>query len=206
MNKFVFYLILPLTFSILACNKTKLSNSEAKNLIEKSLNLPQKFCIQLDYLSHAKQNEVSYITTLSEMGYLNYEFNTIYNRISLGSNPQLGNQANQYVLERKNIGTDNWQIVFKTFEVVLGEIDGIAINKESKTASIRFSLKIVNAAPYVQKAEDNININNPIRCELLFKKFDTGWKIEKSSEEPIKILRSLLNDNKYISGTSGWYN
>jgi hypothetical protein len=85
---------------------------------------------------------------------------------------------------------------FKTNDIDFDQITGISIDKETQTATVRFTLKSTNVTPVALslKSEGYIkySLDNSIPGELIYKKFDNGWQLEsnqnKSSNEMVNEI------------------
>jgi len=172
-----------LTISLLqSCNQITLDKQEAQTLIVKTLNLPQKFHEEANANSNDPWGAGGRFYTLEKAGFVAKNGNWIY-----GYKIYATEKGKPYVIGEGKDNTGNKTLKFKGFDIVFNEINGIAINKEQHTATIRFSLKADNISPIMRVLEKDID---GIKMgELVFRKFDTGWQLEsnlnKSSVEMV---------------------
>jgi len=140
-------------------------------LIVKTLKLPQEFKREINaanYDSYGKQHPCyklqreGYITMSRHGAWLDYDLSVT-------------EKGSRYYLGEGKYRNGSNTLLFKTFDIDFNEIIGIAFNQEQRTATIRFSLKAINITPIGRILENNID--NHQNGELVFKKFDTGWRL-----------------------------
>ena len=192
-----FKLIVILLFSVVFtnCDQVKLSENDAKNLVEQSLNIPKEFSVSIS------SSDASTLQVLLNDGV-----------ITDGKVDHSDNRKNYIVIseacKQYNLGqTQNMghsEYLFKTYDIELEKINGISINKENQTAIVRFSLKITNITPFARsivKANNWYvpiykNLDDTINGELSFRKFDNGWQIETSHEGYDSLLKKVMEEHR----------
>lgn len=181
--------LLLIVFSLLfaSCGeKIDLPNQEAQALVEKTLNLPQKFRSEINGTNYSRNATNHPCTKLEKAGYIlvhtswGYPYHTI----------SATEKGNQYYLGEGESSNGNNTLLFKTIDVGFGEITGIAIDEEQKTATVRFTLKAINITPIGRILENNID--NPRNSELVFKKFDNGWQLADQNISGTEFVRSVF--------------
>ena len=190
-KKNYYSVLLILVFSLLfaACGeKIDLPNQEAQSLVEKALNLPQKFRSEVNGANYDWYGANHPAYKLEQEGYIIVNLDRFMGAV-LGCRLIVTEKGNQYYLGegRKRDGSNT--LLFKTIDVGFGDITGIAINKEEKTATVRFTLKAINITPIGRILENNID--NPKNAELVFKKFDNGWQLADQNISGTEFVRSI---------------
>lgn len=187
--------ILLLSVAFTNCDQVKLADREAQNLIEQSLNLPKKFSTAV-YSADATSLDLLLADGVITGGRVNNN-NNRENYI------EISDACKQYNLgETTNMGNKDY--VFKTYDIEFANIDGISINKENKTALVRFTIKFTNITPFarslVKSRSWNLKIyrdlDNPIRGELNFRKFDSGWQIDTNLQGYDTLLEKIMEEHR----------
>lgn len=169
------------------CSSVNLNDQEAQDLIVKTLNLPQKFRQDVSGNGIDFLGEGRYYPILERAGYLTSKGNWLY-----GYELHVTNKGRPYYMGEGERDTQGHRkLMFKTFDIDFDKITGIAINKEQKTATIRFTLKAINITPIGRLLEKNID--NPRPGELVFKKFDNGWQLEfEQNKSAVKLVQEIF--------------
>ena len=184
--------LLLIVFSLLfaSCGeKIDLPNQEAQALVEKTLNLPQIFrsAVNADNYDWNGANHPCY--KLEQEGFISVYIERFMG-CQQGSKITVTDNGNPYFLgEGKRKGFNN-TLLFKTMDVGFGDITGIAIDAEQKTATVRFTLKAINITPIGRILENNIDA--PRNSELVFKKFDNGWQLADQNISGTEFVRSVF--------------
>ena len=169
-------------FFLESCKRLTLNNDEAKQLVTKTLGLPQKYVQTVN----ANDNLNNASDLLEQEGYVTKSGSWIYG-YTLNST-DLGSEYIDNVGKEPMYGKNT--ITFKTLEIDFGEITGVSLNEDNQTATVRFSLKAINITP-VGKILCSKIIDNSKNGELIFKKFESEWQLEnltKSSQELVKNI------------------
>lgn len=190
-----------------SCNQTKLSDEDAIKLVKMHLHLPAEFQHNVNrrptMVSGFELDGLRDAGLITGAEYLDSRTPIQIEITEKGKSSYIG-------LGEVNMNTDNRFVAyqFKTHDIDLGGITGIAINKEDQTAIIRFTLKAKNVTPagivfsktkagFSGRYFINYSLDNYIDGELTFKKFDKGWQLQtdqnKSAEE---LLDQILNGKK----------
>lgn len=163
------------------CDQMNLSNQEGQALIIKALSLPSKFSESVVGSNYRIWNK------MKEEGYIYDPDNC-----SWGCNLRVTEKGKKYLLgESKSNDMFNYNVLqFEGFTIDFNQIEGISINKDQQTATIRFTLKSTNISPISRILEDKID--NPRAGELVFKKFNNGWQLESAQNQPgVDIIREI---------------
>jgi hypothetical protein len=191
------YLIFVLAL-LSSCESTKLSNEEAKEIIVKALDLPARF-----------RHDVNKKPTMGS----GFELDGLRNAGLIIGSDYLDSNTPIYIEITENgkssfIGENESAYMFKTNDVDFDQISGISINKEEKTALVRFTLKATNVTPAGRALSQtsagfsgskyiNYSLDTPINGEITLKLFDNGWQLQtdqnKSSGE---LLNQILNGGR----------
>lgn len=184
-------------FFISSCKETKLSNEEAKALIIKTLNLPQRF--RYDVNKRPSMGSGFELDGLKDAGLitgyrLDASYPVSFELTDIGKSCYLGEDSNGFK--------------FKTNDVDFDQIIGVSVNQTDQTAIVRFTVKATNVtlagrafaqtnAGFSGRKYINYSLDNPIQGEFVFKKFDNGWQLQtnqnKSSDE---LLNLILNGER----------
>jgi len=188
-TKLLFMLLISISIVFSSCNRVKLDNNEAEGLIKKTLQLPIAYREDIGLGFGA----TSWLDALQNDGLITYNIKysgpihtyLYLNPTNLGKPFYLGQDP-----------TNSNIYIFKTNDIDFDQITGIAINKESQTATVRFTLKAINVTPIARTLSSigyiKYSLDNPISGELIFKKFDNGWQLQsdqnKSSNEIVNEI------------------
>ena len=138
-NKLIFILLVFIAFS--NCTQLKLENNEAEVLIKKTLELPKQYRedIGLGY------GASTWLDALQTDGFIIYtiDYHGAFTDPSLTLFPTDAGRP-YYLGQDPN---DSNKHRFKTNDIDFYQIVGISVQKESKTATIRYSLKASNITP-----------------------------------------------------------
>jgi len=169
-----------------SCNKFKLEDQEAKNLVISTLNLPQKFTEEVNANTMEPLGSGRKCQILEDAGFIYKEGNWIY-----GYNLYCTDKGKPYLIgEGKEHMQGKNTLKFQAFDIDFDQITGIAINKEQQTAIVRFTLKATNVSPISRAVEKNID--NPRSSELVYKKFDKGWQLASDQNKSgIDLVREI---------------
>lgn len=174
-------LILTVVFST-SCNNLNLTNEEAKVLITQKLGLPKKVT------DNVSGSDIFKWPKLMEAGLIYDPGNCSY-----GCDLKATEEGAKYLIKDEGEGGYPMEyntLTFQCYFIDLGDITGIALDKEQQTAVIRFVLKAIDITPAGQAMDDNVN--NARNSELIFKKFDNGWQLaselNKSENDLIREL------------------
>lgn len=196
MKNIVLYLALLISIAFTGCNQIKLENNEAEGLIKKTLELPKTYRYDVGWGEGVSMFGASGpLDALQSEGLITYniEYHGAFSDPSLYLSPT--DKGNPYFL-----GQNSNVYKFKTNDIDFDQITGISIDKETQTATVRFTLKATNVTPVARalKREGYIkySLDNSLPGELIYKKFDNGWQLEsnqnKSSNE---IVNEILKGN-----------
>jgi len=186
-----------MSIALTSCNQVKLDNIEAEGLIKKTLELPKTYRDDCGWSSDISMfGAAGKLDVLQADGliYYNIEYHGAFTDPSLYVTPT--DKGKPYFLGQKsNI------YMFKTNDIDFNQINGISIDKETQTATVRFTLKATNVSPIAHSLSKggyiNYSLDDPINGELIFKKFDNGWQLQsdqnKSSSE---IVNQFLKERK----------
>jgi len=154
-----------------------MTDEEAEILIKKELNLPKKFNEEINANSNDPLGEGAKCYSLEKAGYVYTTGNWIY-----GYNLYTTAKGKPYLIGE---GKDSWSgkntLKFKAFDIDFDKVTGIALNKETQIATVRFTLKAINISPIslaIDKDFDSIK-----NGELEFKKFDKSWQLSNNSSK-----------------------
>jgi len=165
------------------CNGLKLDRQEAKELIIKTMNLPQNHTstvgMDMNLNGLRALQEASLITYTDEQ---KFDMSTYQHYDVLNIIPTA-------VIKPYYLGKNANSFIFKTYDTDFDQITGIAINKEQQTATVRFTTKAINVnlvatvlsrTPYAFSGKNYITeiLDRPVSHELTFKKFDSGWQLQ----------------------------
>lgn len=177
-----------------SCNQVKLENSEAEGLIKKTLELPKTYRRDVGWGSGVSMFGASGpLDALQSAGLIKYniEYHGAFTDPSLYLKPT--EQGKPYFL-----GQNANVFMFKIHDIDFDQITGISVDKETKTATVRYTLKATNVTPVARALSGQgyikYSLDNPLNGELIFKKFDNGWQLQsdqnKSSND---IVNHMLN-------------
>lgn len=187
---FTIYLIFTSTLFI-SCKNLKLSNEEAKDIILKSLNLPQRYFEEINANIMDPLGAGSKCDKLEREGFVYKTGNWIY-----GYTLNVTDKGKPYVIgQGQDAMYSQSTLKFQAFDLDFDQITGIAINNEQATATVRFTLKATNISP-ISRALDS-KIDNPKNGQLVFKKFDSGWQLEANQGRTgIELLNIILHGER----------
>ena len=177
--------IIGVSVLFLSCGqKTNLSNAEAEALIKKELNLPHDYDIKI--LSHTEKED--YFNRLQQNGLISWKYKWDDNAShSFECEIEVLDKGKPYFVDKSSKNNpypnmDLYYFTFKGYTTELNSIDGISMNNEDKTATVRYTLKVINISPFAEALENTEfvqhSLKSPIKGEMVFKKFDTGWQIK----------------------------
>jgi hypothetical protein len=170
------------------CNRVNLDNIEATELIKKTLQLPKQYREDIGLGWGAS----SWLDALQADGFIVYtiEYHGAFSDPSLYLFPT--DKGHPYYLGKD---PNSNKYMFKTNDIDFDQITGVAIQKSSQTATIRFNIKATNITPIALSLRKinyiKYSLDNPISGELIFKKFDNGWQLQSGSN---KSSNDLLSD------------
>lgn len=196
MKNNLLFIALSIAIAFTSCNQVKLDTNEAEGLIKKTLELPKSYRYDVGWGQgvsmwgaggklDALQND-GLITWHDEPN--GWEANILYVNVTEKGKPYfMGKNGNVYS--------------FKIHDIDFNQITGVSIEKETKTATVRFTLKATNITPIAlalnKERYINYSLDNPLNGELVFKLFDNGWQLlsneNKSSGE---MVNQILNSDK----------
>lgn len=180
-----------IAIALTSCNQVKLENNEAEGLLKRTLELPKTYRRDVGWGSGVSMFGASGpLDALQSDGIITYniEYNGAFTDPSLyltvtdkGKPYFLGQNSNVYM--------------FKIHDIDFDQITGISVDKETKTATVRFTLKATNVTPVARALSSEYikySLDNPISGELIFKKFDNGWQLQsdqnKSSNDRVNQM------------------
>ena len=185
-----------------------LENKEAEALITKALNLPTHHVVSLE-------NSTNYSTAfdiLQQNDILTWKWKWEGSGYweegshSFDFDVTLTEKGKPFLIEKtqKKYSLATYDVYkFKAYDIDFGNIEGISINQENKTATVRFTTYATNITPIAeslsksgQKKYITDHINGQTIFEIVFKKFDTGWQqgnegVKKIGENNVKIIGKL---------------
>lgn len=194
MKNTVLIIALLMSIAFTGCNQVKLENNETEGLIKKTLELPKTYRDDCGWDSGVSMFGASgKLDALQADGLITYniEYHGAFNDPSLNLSPT--DKGKPYFL-----GQNSNIYKFKTNDIDFDQITGISIDKETKIATVRFTLKATNVTPVARslsrKGYIKYSLDNPLNGEIIFKKFDNGWQLEsdqnKSSND---MVNQILN-------------
>ncbi|MBA4409714.1 MAG: hypothetical protein C0397_09875 [Odoribacter sp.] len=194
MKKIVSILTIYLIFAsalFTSCQNTKLSNEEAKDIVIKTLSLPQRYFEEINANSMDPLGAGSKCQKLEREGFVYKTGNWIY-----GYTLNVTDKGKPYVIgQGKDAMYGKSTLKFQAFDLAFDQITGIAINNEQETATVRFTLKAINISP-ISRALDS-NIDNPKNGQFVFKKFNNGWQLEANQgQTSIELLNIILHGER----------
>ena len=189
-------------------DQLKLENQQAQDLIVKSLGLPKSHTISLENSSDytaafdlLQQNDLlNWKWKWEGSGYWeqgNHSFDFDVNLTEKGKPFLLGKTQKKYSLMTYDV------YEFKAYDIDFANIEGISINQEQKTATVRFTTYATNISPIAESlAKGGLkkyipdHIDGQTIFEVVFKKFDTGWQqtsdgIKKIGENDTKVIGKM---------------
>lgn len=189
-------LIIALLITITSCNQVKLENNEAEGLIKKTLELPKTYRRDVGWGSGVSMFGASGpLDALKSNGLITYniEYHGAFSDPSLyltttekGKPYYLGQNSNVYM--------------FKIHDIDFDQITGISVDKETKTANVRYTIKATNVTPVARALSSNgyieYSLDNPLNGELIFKKFDNGWQLQSDQNKSSSELLNQILDGK----------
>jgi hypothetical protein len=201
-----FAFVFTILFFIGCEEKLKLENKEAEDLITKVLDLPKKRSVSLENSA----NYTEAFDLLQQNGLLTWKWKwegTGYweaGSHSLDFDVNLTDSGKSFFLEKtqKAYSLMTYDVYkFKAYDIEIDDIEGISIDQKEKTATVRFATYATNITPVAEaltkggsKKYIKEHINGQTIQEIVFKKFDTGWK---QTSEGVKIIGE--NEIKTIS-------
>ena len=159
---------------LFACNKQTLDKETAENLIKAEYKLPEV----VDYT--ISTGDPSVAKELLDLGLENDDLVKITRNQTLGQmgTPwiQFTEKGKAYFLPTQNedikYNQQNVKIAIKEF----GEVTGILMGKDNKTAIVKFSVVFKNPTPFSKLLGGDLS--KPKILEAFFIKYDTGWTID----------------------------
>lgn len=161
--------------TIISCNKIELTREEAANMLKSQLQLPK--------------NEIKTILLRDETGSFNMTrgfLEDLQRRglVNLGETDNgypyatITDEGKQYVKSEKH-GTGNpyetgIDVLVATLD--FGEVTGIVVNKETKTAQVDYTL-IRKVTPFGLARQFQLE-ESPSSETKMFRMYDDGWRIE----------------------------
>jgi len=204
MKKYNLVIIYVIVILFTSCNRTSLNNDEASRLIRESLKLPHQNSQSVGMGSYE-------IAPLKNEGYIevSYDKRDPWNQKMILEITAKGQPYYLGKIDKQYHGADYY---FKTSDIDLNDINGISVDNESKTAIVRFTLKVTNTTPIADIMINLINRqamndvifpakkyyppqNEMIEGELVFKKFDNGWQLNSEQNNSNNyVIKRLLNE------------
>lgn len=183
MKNTVLIIALLMSIAFTSCNPVKLDNIEAKGLINKTLELPKTYRDDCGWGSGVSMFGASgKLDALQADGLISYniEYHGAFTDPSLYLTPT--DKGKPYFM-----GQNSNIYMFKTNDIDFDQITGISIDKETQTATVRFTLKATNVSPIARSLSREgyikYSLDNPINGELIFKKFDNGWQLQSDQNK-----------------------
>ena len=179
-------------FTLVCCNQIKLNNEEAGNLVIQSLGLPQKFNKTVSNRESDILNQEGYV--VKEAG--KYVGSSTHFGIDyIPEKLEVTKKGKPYLIKMAKNSSGDPLLTFKTYDIDFGSITGIAIDKEQKTAIVRFTVVATNVTPIANLLERRFE--HPLNGELVFKKFDSGWQLKSDQNKtPRELVNDILKSNK----------
>ena len=182
--------------TITSCNQVKLENNEAEGLIKKTLELPKTYRRDVGWGSGVSMFGASGpLDALQSNGLITYniEYHGAFSDPSLYLTPT--EKGKPYYL-----GQNSNVYMFKIHDIDFDQITGISVDKETKTATVRYTLKATNVTPVASALSSNgyieYSLDNPLNGELIFKKFDNGWQLQSDQNKSSSELLNQILDSK----------
>jgi len=180
------------TLAFSSCNQVRLDNNEAEELIKKTLELPKSYSYCVGWGQNASMwGAASKLDALQNDGLITWqdEPNGWEERILYLEPTEKGKPF----LIRKNGN----EYTFKIHDIDFDQINGISIDKNSQTATVRFTLKSTNVTPIARSLSSGgfikYSLDNLLNGELIFKKFDNGWQLQSDQNNTSnEIVNKLL--------------
>lgn len=197
MKNIALLIILMTSILFTNCSQDKLNNSDAEKLIRATLKLPKSFNNSVGEGIGQLTNAEIRLNALQDDGLITYtkewDDNSGY---ILSVTPTEKGKPYFIGLGSSTLYKNRQGFLFKTHDIDLDQITGISINKESQTATVRFTVKAINVTPVANSLNrvqyfEYYSLDSPINGELVFKKFDNGWQLESSQN---KSASELLDD------------
>jgi len=179
-------------------NNDFFGTSEAQKLIVAALNLPKECTEKVAVGDEVTLSRLKQGGAIVEGFVNNSNFHENYIEVSESNK--------KYFLGKiTSGGSDYPSYLFKTFNLDLGKIEGISVNKENQTAQVRFTIEYKDVSPfgrilgqYTSEGGNGfrIDIEKPITAEFNFRLFDTGWKLEiTESIRGYSLLDQIIYEN-----------
>ena len=179
-NKVMVFSLITFSIFFYSCNNVKLEKDEAKLLIEKELNLPAQNTMTLQFDPMSADNGMRNLQN-GNMITINYNDDALLRQSEIHVQPT--EKGKPYFVDKVGDNEYKFNICVET----VGQILGIAIDEKDKTATVRYTTKNINITPVARILEKSTylfgtkkyiknSLDEETEKEVVFKKFDTGWK------------------------------
>jgi hypothetical protein len=183
--------LLSISFLFLcSCSSNGLSRQKAANLISQQQGLPSTQTVRVfsKYLKRSWSNPTSGFAAITICNYSGETFSDVQQRltewqskgvVSLGESTDGGdcpalwvtvsltNEGKKYLVRESGGGYE-----VKGYDLAFGEVTGIQINEQFKSAEADYTLRQVNMTAFGSSAS-----GAPIRRRASFALFDDGWRM-----------------------------
>jgi len=185
MRKIFLYVIIMISSFLTSCKSTTLTEPEAEQLVISAMQLPLNYTASVGLGCYGDTKSLDALQNDGLITYFIDENDYGANRLHL---TPTNNAAESYKGRDKIVncpfGNQYQNYIFEIFDYNFEKLTGISVDKETKTAIVRFT---INQISITSVGTSLYQINRlgypffkPVNCELVFKKFDQGWQLESN--------------------------
>jgi len=173
MKNFILILICAV---FVGCSSKELGREKAFELIKKQNEYPQVYDKDI-FAGDPEHAEKIMVTNLEKNGYI-----TLNRKRTLFDDRPIivfTEKSKPFLLETPANDREHQVQKVKIADIVLGEVTGIKMLNENKSAIAEYTIQYKNITPFVELIPRKLNQTDTIKA--YFSLFDDGWRIEKKT-------------------------
>lgn len=166
-------LLIVVCIVFVGCSSKELSRDKALELIVQSKKYPQVYDKDI-FAGDPENAEKASKTNLEKLGYITFN----RQRKFLDDRPyiEFTPKAKPFFLETPKSDQENQVQKIKISDIVLGEVTGVKMLNENKSAVVEYTIKYINITPFVELYPGKFTQIDTVKA--YFSLFDDGWRIE----------------------------
>lgn len=159
-------------FLLASCSQTKLEKEEAASVIRAAKNYPKVYEYEINMTDPASAKKLL-DAGLEEEGWVSVDKTQ---KLKDAGQPivHFTEKAKPYLI-RIDKKYDNVQVV-KVADMDLGEITGVQLQEDNKSATVEYTVIYKNVTPFAKLMKRDLSKTETQRARL--DHFDTGWKLD----------------------------
>lgn len=166
-------LLIVVCIVFVGCSSKELSRDKALELIVQSKKYPQVYDKDI-FAGDPEHAAKASKTNLEKLGYITFN----RQRKFLDDRPyiEFTPKAKPFFLETPKSDQEKQVQKIKISDVVLGEVTGVKMLNENKSAVVEYTIKYINITPFVELYPGMFTQIDTVKA--YFSLFDDGWRIE----------------------------